>query len=343
MRSSVLVFAVSLLTLPATAQAHFTLLMPPPASKSTNGGKGDPPCGPTDMPSNVVTPMQGGHLIKINLDETTYHKGFYRIALALNSRTELPPDNVVRDANDMILLPTSSANSVKADSDPNPKFPVLADNLWLHTAKQPSTFFVTEAEPSTACKPGEPDPVNGPHCVWLPNVTCEKCTLQVIEFMADHPSNGPKAGYFYHHCADLKITADPSLPAFSSGGTGAGGGSSGGASGASGSNSTVAGAGGTSSAAAGGSGGGSGGTASTGIAGSASAGAPTTAGTSATAGTSSSSAGASTAAGAMGTPNSGDAADSGGCTVSQHNVGSKPLLSLLLGLLVLGRRRNRRR
>ncbi|MEI9948613.1 MAG: hypothetical protein WDO74_06410 [Pseudomonadota bacterium] len=337
MRSSVLVFAVSLLTLPATAQAHFTLLMPTPASKSTNGGKGDPPCGPTDQPSNIVTPAQGGHLIKINLDETTAHPGFYRIALSLNSRSELPPDNVVRDSSKNILLPTSTGMSATADVDPNPKFPVLADNLWVHTSKQPSTFFVTESEPSTACTPGVADPPNGPHCVWLPNVTCEKCTLQVIEFMANHGSNGAKAGFFYHHCADLKITADPNLPAFGSGGAGSGGASSGGASGAAGSPS-----GGAAGASAGS--GGTGGTAGSPSAGTSGGGSTgvNTAGAPAAAG-SPSSAGAATAAGGVSTASTSDAADSGGCSVSNHAAGSTPLLSLLLGLLVLGRRRDRHR
>ena len=43
--------------------------------------------------------------------------------------------------------------------------------------------------------------------IVLPNLNCEKCTLQIVEFMAEH---GPS--YFYHHCADLKIKADPNLP-----------------------------------------------------------------------------------------------------------------------------------
>ena len=47
--------------------------------------------------------------------------------------------------------------------------------------------------------------------IQLPNINCEKCTLQVIQFMADHGYNQP-GGYSYHHCADLQITADPSKP-----------------------------------------------------------------------------------------------------------------------------------
>ena len=46
--------------------------------------------------------------------------------------------------------------------------------------------------------------------VEIPNINCAKCTLQVIEFMAEHGLN--KDGDFsYHHCATLKITANPKM------------------------------------------------------------------------------------------------------------------------------------
>jgi len=323
MRSSVLVFALSLLTLPATARAHFTLIAPPPASNSTNGGKGDPPCGPTDMPSNVVTPVMGGSKLMLKVNETVYHPGFYRVALSLKSRDELPIDNVVKDASGKVLPPAGPGMSATADYQTTPVFPVLADNLWAHTSDMKT--FSTE--------------------ITLPNVNCDKCTLQVIEFMAEHASNGPKAGYFYHHCADLKITADTSKPIFDpTAGGGAGGGSSGGAGGAGGS--AGASVGGTAGAVAGGSGGTVGAAAGSatvevvgggGAVGVAAAGAPVTAGSASAA------AGAAMATGGMGPASTGDGADPGGCALSTHAAGSKPLLSLLLGLLALGRRRNRRR
>ena len=37
------------------------------------------------------------------------------------------------------------------------------------------------------------------------------CTLQIVEFMAEHGLNRD-GGYFYHHCADLQITADRAKP-----------------------------------------------------------------------------------------------------------------------------------
>jgi hypothetical protein len=274
------------------------------------------------MASNVVTPVMGGSKLMLKVNETVSHPGFYRVALSIKSRAELPADNVVKDANGMVLLPTSTGMSATAEYQTNPVFPVLADNLFPHTS---GSMFSGE--------------------ITLPNVNCDKCTLQVIEFMANHGSNGDKAGFFYHHCADLKITADTSKPVFDpTAGSGAGGASSGGAGGVGG---AASGAGGASVGGTGGSAAGAGGTLgsiagspSVGIGGSAGSGAAV-AGAPAAAG-SPSSAGAATAAGGMGTPNSGDAADPGGCAISNHSASSKPLLALLLGLLVLGRRRNRR-
>ena len=180
------------------AHAHFNLIMPPPLSTDTGGGKGLPPCGPLTPASNVVTKVQGGHPLTVSVMETVAHTGFYRIALAINARTELPLDNVVHDATGKVLPPsgTPAGTSATADFENPPVFPVLADNLWPHQGTGPMMFTTS---------------------VTLPNVTCAKCTLQVIEFMAMHGPNqaaggGPSGGYFYHHCADLQITADPALP-----------------------------------------------------------------------------------------------------------------------------------
>ena len=60
----------------------------------------------------------------------------------------------------------------------------------LHAAGQPQTF---EAD------------------IELPNINCAKCTLQIVQWMAEHGLNVP-GEYTYHHCADLQITADPAKP-----------------------------------------------------------------------------------------------------------------------------------
>ena len=67
---------------------------------------------------------------------------------------------------------------------------MLADGLFLHHAK-PADPYETD--------------------VQLPNINCEKCTLQIVQFMEDHAYN-KDGGYTYHHCADVKITTDPAKP-----------------------------------------------------------------------------------------------------------------------------------
>jgi MYXO-CTERM domain-containing protein len=184
-------FALSLLvvaSLARNAEAHFDLLMPPSAdtdvgtTTAAGGGKGDPPCGPTSA-SGIVTPVMGGHPVLLSVRETVFHPGHYRIALA-TSRAGLPADPIaVVDAN---------GNSVSAPIQNPAVFPILADGVYTHTAPQPQPF--------------------APVSIMLPNITCAKCTLQVIEFMAMHGAN-IGGGFYYHHCADLAITADPALPA----------------------------------------------------------------------------------------------------------------------------------
>jgi len=80
---------------------------------------------------------------------------------------------------------------VSAKIDPNPKPPVLVDGAFAHTTTPRNTEWKMD--------------------VTLPNLSCDKCTLQVIQFMANHGLN-PGGGFNYHHCAELQITMDPKLP-----------------------------------------------------------------------------------------------------------------------------------
>jgi hypothetical protein len=173
--------------------AHFKLLEP--ASWLMEDDRGDPqkagPCGGTNAdwgkPSFVVSKVTGGQKIHIKLQETIYHPGHYRVSLAVNSPTELPkdPEVTTRDTE-------RGPQSVSAKIQDPPQIPVLADGLFVHSTRpaQPQMF--------------ETD-------VQIPNINCKKCTLQVVQFMAEHGNNNP-GGYTYHHCADLQITADPKKP-----------------------------------------------------------------------------------------------------------------------------------
>lgn len=180
----------SALAAPAV-HAHFKLLEP--ASWLVEDDKGDPqklaPCGGTlanpGTPTAAFTAVQGGQKLKIVVNETVFHPGHYRVALA-RKRNLLPADPEVK-MKDTDKGPRSE--SAKIQKSPQP--PLLADGLWPHTEK-PTANFETE--------------------ITIPNITCEGCTLQVIEFMANHPGVR-EGGVNYHHCAVLNITADPAKPA----------------------------------------------------------------------------------------------------------------------------------
>ena len=189
-----LVAASALLAGLAGAQsvyAHFTLRSP--ASWLVEDDKGDPqklaPCGGTlqspGVPTGAVTDVKGGQTLKVVVQETVFHPGHYRIALA-RRRNLLPADPEVT-MHDTERGPRSLA--AKIETKPQP--PLLADGLWAHTEK-PTANWETE--------------------VTIPNITCEGCQLQVIEFMAEHPGVR-EGGFSYHHCAVLNITADPAKPA----------------------------------------------------------------------------------------------------------------------------------
>jgi hypothetical protein len=188
---------VTALTLGAQAimSAHFKLSEP--ASWLVENDRGDPqkggPCGGSNTdwgkPSYVIGKATGGQMLHVKVQETIYHPGHYRVALAVNSPTELPPDPQVQTREG-----ERGPQSVSATIQAPAPIPVLADGLFVHAER-----------PSGQMAPFETD-------VQLPNISCKKCTLQVVQFMAEHGFNNP-GGYSYHHCAELQITRDTSKPA----------------------------------------------------------------------------------------------------------------------------------
>jgi hypothetical protein len=194
MKILVVVFSCFIATvlLAPFAEGHFRLIEP--KSWVVENEVGNPqkpgPCGGTEgdagvSPTGAITRVQGGQKLHIQLLEVIFHPGHYRIALAVNSRAELPKDPVV-----VTRETDKGPQSVSAKIDNPPTVPVLADGLWQHTSKSAAPF--------------ETD-------VQLPNINCPTCTLQIVEFMAEHGYN-KEGGYSYHHCAVLNITADPSKP-----------------------------------------------------------------------------------------------------------------------------------
>lgn len=184
--------ALAALGLSGETQAHFRLLAP--ASWLVESQLGDPqkaaPCGGTNTdfgnPTYAVTEVRGGSQLHIKVQETVYHPGHYRVALAVNSPTELPLDPKAQTmTNDKGAVMSVSAEVMNPVAPP-----VLADGLFQHNAKTDQPF--------------ETD-------ITVPNINCRSCTLQVIQFMEQHPVNNP-GQFTYHHCAVLHIRADPGKP-----------------------------------------------------------------------------------------------------------------------------------
>ena len=191
-RSARFLFALATLVavLPVAAYAHFHLMEP--ASAIVENERGDPqkaaPCGGSNVekgtPTNAVTKVIGGSMLHVKVQEAVFHPGHYRVSLA-NS-----PDSLAADPEVQTKDSERGAWSVSATIQSPVKMPILADGLWPHTARPTGPY---EAD------------------IPLPNVNCAKCTLQVVQFMAEHAYNNP-GGYSYHHCANLVITADPKKP-----------------------------------------------------------------------------------------------------------------------------------
>ena len=175
----------------AGAHAHFYLEAP--AAWMAQDEMGDPqkisPCGGTNADggtrTGAVTEVTGGSMLPVSVLETVFHPGHFRIALA--RRINWLPDDPVA----VMKMTDRGPRSDHADFDLNPKPPVLADGLWASDVKREPAAFSTE--------------------VRIPNIDCEGCYLQVIQFMENHP--GVREGDFsYHHCAVLNIKADMTLP-----------------------------------------------------------------------------------------------------------------------------------
>jgi MYXO-CTERM domain-containing protein len=161
------------------AYAHFYLMQPSSWAKLDSGGNPQktPPCGNEGQPvqSSAVIEYKVGDTIPITIQETTFHPGHYRVSLA-KDQASLPADP------DSDVVPGTTACGSLA-INPSPKLPLLADGLLVHTG------------PFSGAQTAQ---------VKLPaGMTCDPCVLQVVEFMSSHG-----APCFYHHCSNIKITAN---------------------------------------------------------------------------------------------------------------------------------------
>lgn len=175
----------------STANAHFKLNAP--ASWIEEDGRGDPqklaPCGGTladgGTRTGAITELNGGEMMRLAIEETIYHPGHYRVALVRNMNN-LPPD-----ASPLNMVETQRGlGSGRFPIEVNPEAPVLLDGLWENNERRTGPLETK---------------------IEIPNIDCENCVLQIVQFMSEHPGHR-EGGYTYHHCALLNITADSDKP-----------------------------------------------------------------------------------------------------------------------------------
>jgi hypothetical protein len=151
--------------------------------------------------TGVVTKVQPGQTVPVQVAATVAHPGWYRISLmqgasSTQTATSFPdPPTLGAAGTAQQCTPAFIDNPVWS-----PTQPVLADKLGLPAGSTSTTTTQTGTKTFNVTIPS--------------NATCtsaDPCTLQVVMFMTDHPAGSCN----YHHCADVAVEAD--------GGSGAGG------------------------------------------------------------------------------------------------------------------------
>ena len=199
MKRTLLIAAITIAALCGKTYGHFILISP--AANLAQDRLGDPqkigPCGGVSanpgrgtpanpgVPSGAVTSVKGGTNLPLMVQETIFHPGHYRVALA-RTASQLPPDPKVTTAQTDRGVRSQSA-VIQNPTAP----PTLLDGIFAHTERPTQNF---EAQ------------------IPIPNIDCQNCVLQVIEFMADHPGIAVDGGHMYHHCAVLNISVDSAKP-----------------------------------------------------------------------------------------------------------------------------------
>lgn len=301
--------AVATLLSVGIASAHVSLTSPP--MRAGNGQKTNP-CG--GAAKGAATAFTGGEKVKFTFTETIDHEGEFFVSF------------------------DPTGDDFDGDGDGTGDYP---GHPKLLTAKNGTGSLVLGSLVDT--KNG-PDGAMHELEVTLPNVSCDNCTLQLIQMMSNDskiPTDGDPTNHIYFRCVDVKLTAvqggaggagagGASMGGASNGGAAAGGASNGGAS-TGGVSSGGASAGGASSGGAAMGGTGTGGTTTP----------PTGPMTPATGGVPS---GAGGSGGSVTTPVDPPASDDGGCSVAttskRSTTGAGAALLALFGLLWVSRRRS---
>jgi MYXO-CTERM domain-containing protein len=154
------------------------------------------PCGRTGgtRSTNVYT-YRPGETITLSLVEFIGHPGYFRIAFDADGDDAFVDPQYVDPIN-RECMPDPIDHCGQTDFFNNES--VLMDNLEPHS---PTNIL---------------EPVTYSFDVTLPNVTCDNCTLQVIQVMTDVPGihapydpEGANADDIYYQCIDLVLEGEP--------------------------------------------------------------------------------------------------------------------------------------
>ncbi|HKP61318.1 MAG TPA: SCE4755 family polysaccharide monooxygenase-like protein, partial [Polyangiales bacterium] len=164
----------------APVYAHFKQLQP--ASWLNEDELGAPqkgsPCGPGNSrpfigddvqpipESGALTTFRAGETITVQLQETIYHPGYFRISIAETSAAEA----TTADFPDPALTDTENCHYDHAAVMTTPHGQVLGDGLFMASElSAENRSLMTQ--------------------VKLPDKPCEHCALQVVQVMEGHPAS----------------------------------------------------------------------------------------------------------------------------------------------------------
>ena len=166
--------AAILMSVAAPALAHTVLMEPEPrVTGMTGSGLKERHCGEgaLDRRSDTVTTYTAGDTITVKFWETIPHPGYFRISFDADGQ------------DDFVDPPTPRATGYSAA--------VLADVIYPSTPAEASQRWGQENTYEFQ--------------VTLPDVACDRCTLQMIQFMEDKLADGDPDNDIYYSCADLVL------------------------------------------------------------------------------------------------------------------------------------------
>jgi hypothetical protein len=158
------------------ASAHVELTSPAPrlAGSATQSQLKFGPCGQTaNARTDTVTEYEPGETITVEFTEYINHPGYFRVAFDVDG----DDDFGVRADMDSIAPGTDDPESLEP----------LDDIILAYIDDGPVGDYSVE--------------------VTLPNVECDNCTLQLIQFMYDKVGNGNDDEYYYQ-CADIVLSGE---------------------------------------------------------------------------------------------------------------------------------------